>query len=67
MKMIIMPKDKISEYLLEGWIDQPVLRQRIFKEVRILVRKLKVKYRLSLEEFEKIYRNLISVIENYGG
>jgi len=60
-------KGKISEYLLEGWIDQPVLRQRIFKEVRILARKLKVKYGLSLEEFERIYRDLINIIEDYGG
>ncbi len=60
-------KSKISEYLLEGWLDQPVLRQKISKEVRILTRKLKVNYGLSLEELERIYRNLISVIENYGG
>jgi len=53
--------------MLEGWLDQPVLRQRIFKEVRILARKLKVKHGLSLEEFERGYRNLINVIENYGG
>jgi type I restriction enzyme R subunit len=60
-------KEKISEYMLGGWINQPVLRQGVFREVRILTRKLKVKYGLSLEEFERIYRDLTNIIENYGG
>jgi hypothetical protein len=59
-------KSKISEYLLEGWSDQPVLRQRISEKVRRIVRRLKVKYKFPLEEIDKICDNLIGIIENYG-
>ena len=60
-------KDKISEYMLKGWIDQPELRKKIFREIRVVARRLKIKYKLSLEEFERLFQDLVSVIENYDG
>lgn len=60
-------EEKISKFMLEDWINQPALRQKVLREVRTFMRGLKGKYGLSYEKFEKVYEDLKSVIENYGG
>lgn len=58
--------ENIDDYMLEGWIDNSVLRQKLRRGVKEFSRKMKVNHELNLSEMNKLYKSLLEKIENYG-
>jgi type I restriction enzyme R subunit len=59
-------KDKLKNYLFPGWFNQPTVEKNVARETRRFVRGLKGRYRLTLEEMDKLYKKLIERVKNYG-
>lgn len=58
--------NKLNDYMFPGWFNQPTEEKKVEKEVRKFSRKLKKIFNLTLEEMDKLCKNLLEQIKNYG-
>jgi len=58
--------DILKNSLFPGWFNQTTIKKNVEREVRRFVRKLKGKYKISLEEMNELYNKLIERVKNYG-
>ena len=58
--------NKLEDYLFPGWFNQPTEEKKVEREVRKFTRGLKIKYGVTLEEMDELYKKLIEQIKNYG-
>ena len=56
----------LNNYIFNGWVNQPTVKKKIEREVRIFIRKYVKKYQIKLNELDKIYIDIIGKVENYG-
>jgi len=57
---------RLRDFLLENWLENPVLRKNVFRATREFLGDVKSQYGLPLEKVEELYRNSLEIIENYG-
>ena len=58
--------EKLKKFMFPGWINQPVIRKEVEREVRRFSRGFKNKYNLSLQQIDDLYEKLIENVKNYG-
>ena len=58
--------ERLKKQIFPGWFSQPTVEKNVEKEVRRFVRRLKGKYRMTLEEMDELYKKIIERIKNYG-
>lgn len=58
--------EDIKDLMLEGWINNSVLRQKLRRNIKEFSRKIKVNHDLDLSEMNELYKSLLEKIENYG-
>jgi len=58
--------EKLKKFMFPGWINQPVIRKEVEREVRRFSRGFKNKYNLSLQQIDDLYEELIENVKNYG-
>ena len=56
----------IKDYMFPGWFNQPVVEKKVERQIRGFVRRLKVRYGMTLEEMDELYQKLVDKVKNYG-
>ena len=56
----------LKKYMFPGWISQITVKKDIERELRRFARKLKVTYGLTMAEMEKLHKQLLDSVWNYG-
>ncbi|MCX8083219.1 MAG: HsdR family type I site-specific deoxyribonuclease [bacterium] len=61
-----MIKDAIKEDMIDGWVENPALKQNIEKKMRNICIDIKNRYNLSYEQFDTLHKRLFEFIKEYG-
>ena len=57
---------RLEKYMFFGWFNQVTIKKEVEREIRKLVRGMKGKYNLSLDEMNDLHEKLLESVKNYG-
>jgi type I restriction enzyme R subunit len=57
---------RLEKYMFSGWFNQVTVKKEVEREIRKLVRGMKGKYNLSLDEMNDLHVRLLESVKNYG-
>ncbi len=56
----------LEKHMFSGWINQITVKKEVEREIRKVVREMKRKYGLSLDEMNDLHAKLLESVKNYG-
>lgn len=59
-------KNAIKEYMIDDWLENPALKQNIERKTREICIKIRNRYNMSYEEFDRLHKRLVDFIKEYG-
>jgi type I restriction enzyme R subunit len=57
---------RLEKYMFFGWFNQVTIKKEVEREIRKLVRGMKGKYNLSIDEMNDLHEKLLESVKNYG-